>query len=402
MSFGTSPGPELTAALSEKLSQIRVLQAQALDIVAEMDRRNIANEAGYSGLAAFLMDTVRVSRKVANRMIKQADQITQTVTPTGHVTPAPLPSMRVAMHDGVVDLEHLDVVLDVVKHLPDGSSREDRELVESTLAADARETHPNAVRKLGEQIIARIDQDGDAPKEREQTEPKNSLRYRRTSAGRFIATLDIDQEAGEELEDMLTVLGAPRQVAPGIPDSRPHAQRMGEAFAEIVHAAAKSGDLPSKKPHLAVYLDYNALMEGIGTATLEGGSFLCPSAARRLACDAEVIPMVLNGDSVPLDVGRAHRFITDHQRRALIARDKGCSFPHCDRKPRWCDGHHIKHWLHGGATDLRNLTLLCRHHHRLIHHSEWEVRMTSSGMPEFIPPAWLDRNRKPLRNVLHE
>jgi len=53
------------------------------------------------------------------------------------------------MHDGVVDLEHLDVVLDVVKHLPDGATREDRELVESTLAADARETHPNAGAQVG-------------------------------------------------------------------------------------------------------------------------------------------------------------------------------------------------------------------------------------------------------------
>jgi hypothetical protein len=402
MSFGTSPGAKLTADLNMMMTQIRTLQARALDIVGEMDRRNVANEAGYSGLSAFLMDTIRVSRKAANRMIKQAEQITQTVTPTGYTTPAPLPSMRVAMHDGMADLDHLDVVLDVVKHLPDGSTREDRELVESTLAADARETHPNAVRKLGEQIIARIDQDGHAPTEREQAEPNNSLRYRRTGAGRFIATLDIDQEAGEELEDLLTVLGAPRQDAPGVPDSRPHAQRLGDAFTEIIHVAAKSGDLPSKKPHLAVYLDYNALMDGIGTATLEGGSFLCPSAARRLACDADVIPMVLNSDSVPLDVGRAHRFITDHQRRALIARDHGCSFPNCDRKPRWCDGHHVKHWLHGGATDLHNMVLLCRHHHRLVHHSEWEVRITASGVPEFIPPAWLDRHRKPLRNVLHE
>jgi len=115
MSFGTSPGPELLAALSEKLTQIRVLQAQALDIVAEMDRRNVANEAGYSGLAAFLMDTIRVSRKAANRMITQAEQISQTLTLTGHVTPAPLPAMREAMHDGVVDLEHLDVVQELLR-----------------------------------------------------------------------------------------------------------------------------------------------------------------------------------------------------------------------------------------------------------------------------------------------
>jgi len=183
------------------------------------------------------------------------------------------------------------------------------------------------VRKLGEQIIARIDQDGHAPPNANRPSRRTACRYRRTSAGRFIATLDIDQEAGEELEDMLTVLGAPRQVAPGVPDSRPHAQRMGDAFAEIVHAAAKSGDLPSKKPHLAVYLGLQRSDGGHRHRDVGGWQLLCPAAARRLACDAEVIPMSLNGDSVPLDVGRTHRFITDHQRRALIARDHGCAFP---------------------------------------------------------------------------
>src|SRR5882672_8433339 len=111
MSFGTSPGAELLADLHQTMTQIRTLQARALDIVGEMDRRNVANEAGYSGLAAFLMDTIRVSRKTANQMIKQAEQISPTLTLTGHTTPAPLPAMREAMHDGVVDLEHLDVVL---------------------------------------------------------------------------------------------------------------------------------------------------------------------------------------------------------------------------------------------------------------------------------------------------
>jgi hypothetical protein len=142
-------------------------------------------------------------------------------------------------------------------------------------------------------------------------------------------------------------------------------------------------------------------MDGIGTATLEGGSILCPSAARRLACDADVIPVVFKGESTPLDVGRKSRCITPNQRVALIARDGGCAFPHCDRSPRWCDGHHIEHWVHGGKTNIRNLVLVCKRHHRLLHHSEWEVRMTSSGIPEFIPPSWLDHQRKPMRNILH-
>jgi len=81
-----------------------------------------------------------------------------------------------------------------------------------------------------------------------------------------------------------------------------------------------------------------------------------------VACDAEVIPIVFRGESVPVDVGRNRRLITDHQRHILIARDKGCAFPHCDRPPRWCDGHHVQHWLQGGRTDLGNLVLLCKKH----------------------------------------
>jgi hypothetical protein len=305
--------------------------------------------------------------------------------------------VRAALHAGAIDGEHLDVVVEVFKHLPDWATVEDRELVETTLAADARETHPNAVRRLGEQIIARLDQDGPAPKvEAEQAEPKNSLRYRRTASGRFIATLDIEQEAGEQIEDMLTVLGAPKP-----DDQRSHAQRLGDAFTEIIQVAAGASDMPSKKPHLSIHVDYNFLLEGIGTATLDGGSFLCAEAARRVACDAEVIPIVFKGESVPIDVGRNRRLITDHQRHVLIARDKGCAFPHCDRPPRWCDGHHVQHWLQGGRTDVGNLVLLCKKHHRLIHHSKWEVRITN-GIPEFLPPPWLDPARTPLRNTLRQ
>ena len=59
-------------------------------------------------------------------------------------------------------------------------------------------------------------------------------------------------------------------------------------------------------------------------------------------------------------------------RRALVARDRGYRFPGCDRPEQWCDAHHIVHWANGGATSVDNLVLLCRRHHRLAHHSEWE------------------------------
>ena len=132
---------------------------------------------------------------------------------------------------------------------------------------------------------------------------------------------------------------------------------------------------------------------------MDSGIPLCPEAARRISCDADLIPIVLNTDGVPLDVGRAHRLVQPQQRKALIARDHGCAFPGCHLPARWTDAHHVIHWKDGGPTDLANMVLLCKRHHRLIHHSAWEVHIVN-GLPQFTPPDWLDPERKPLRNIL--
>jgi hypothetical protein len=120
---------------------------------------------------------------------------------------------------------------------------------------------------------------------------------------------------------------------------------------------------------------------------LEGLEGMSAATLRRLACDAEVIPVVLGTDSEPLDVGRAHRFVTPGIWNALVARDRHCAFPACDRPPVMCHAHHITHWLHHGPTKLPNLVLLCGHHHRVIHHTPWEVRLNPHDhQPEFKPP----------------
>jgi hypothetical protein len=117
-----------------------------------------------------------------------------------------------------------------------------------------------------------------------------------------------------------------------------------------------------------------------------------------MACDANIIPIVLGSTGQVLDVGRSQRLFTGPLRRALTVRDGGCAFPGCDRRPKWCEGHHITHWTNGGPTNLHNSVLLCTHHHQLIHHSKWLVRMGNDGLPEFIPPAWIDETGTPRRN----
>src|SRR5262245_60545016 len=129
-------------ALAETVHQIRLLHAKALGIISDMHRANDATTLGYSTLPALLMDTVRFSQRTAARVVKQAEQITETLTPTGHTTPAPLPTAREAVLEGVLDGEHLDVIADVVKALPTTASIADRELVESLLTKEARATNP--------------------------------------------------------------------------------------------------------------------------------------------------------------------------------------------------------------------------------------------------------------------
>src|SRR6266545_1437528 len=116
-----------------------------LDIIAELDRGDTAKHAGYTRLSALIAEILHIRRTRASYLIKQAERIAETVTPTGHVTPAPLPAMRAALHAGLVDGEHLDEVAKAMKALPDWVSVADRELVETTLAHTAESANPTVV-----------------------------------------------------------------------------------------------------------------------------------------------------------------------------------------------------------------------------------------------------------------
>jgi hypothetical protein len=119
---------------------------------------------------------------------------------------------------------------------------------------------------------------------------------------------------------------------------------------------------------------------GTGTGITLSGDVLSPGVVRRMACDAQIIPMVLGGDSRPLDVGRRKRLFTRSQRLALGVRDKGCSWEGCSIPPSWCDAHHVTHWRHGGPTSLLNAALLCPKHHTEVHDRNLTATVTAHGV----------------------
>ncbi|UIJ33931.1 HNH endonuclease signature motif containing protein [Allobranchiibius sp. GilTou73] len=150
-----------------------------------------------------------------------------------------------------------------------------------------------------------------------------------------------------------------------------------QTLIDQLHAAGKlesgSGDDPPS--HLP----------GIGRSI--NGDLLDAGTLRRLACDADLIPAVLGGESEPLDLGRTKRLFTGGLRTAIIHRDDGCTFPGCDRPPDWCDAHHVRPWWAGGQTTLTNAALLCARHHTIVHRDLLTATVTTTGVTWDLTPG---------------
>src|SRR5690606_9999824 len=175
-------------------------------------------------------------------------------------------------------------------------------------------------------------------------------------------------------------------------DLRTHEQRLCDAFCTYIagdrsHAAADT-ETAASKPRLKITIGLDELRSGHGAGYLEdSGQPLPVETIRQAACDASVIPAVLNGQGVPLDLGREQRLVSTKLRQALELRDRGCIFPGCQAPLSRVDVHHVTPWHHGGHTDIDNTVLLCRRHHTYIHHSHWTITIQPGEHPELLPPA---------------
>jgi Domain of unknown function (DUF222)/HNH endonuclease len=157
-------------------------------------------------------------------------------------------------------------------------------------------------------------------------------------------------------------------------------------LAESYLASGPQDLIGADRHQIVVHVDAETLKHShAGRCELELGPSIAAETARRLACDASLVAIIENEKGEPLNVGRKTRTIPPAIRRALNARDKGCRFPGCPFK-RYVDGHHVKHWAHGGETRLSNLVTLCRFHHRLVHEGQVVVQTLDDGGFRFVKP----------------
>ncbi|GLZ31767.1 HNH endonuclease [Lentzea sp. NBRC 105346] len=380
----------------------RVRAELKLRMIGEMDRRGLAAELGHKDLVQVFKHLVQWDTKFSQAKVASARRLTAQVGPSGAEISPELPATAEAMAEGRLTEEHVAAVAEVMKDLPEDASAEQTAEVERLVVDFGRDYEPRITRKLGKRLVYGMFQNDEEPVDKEPEPPVNKV-VLRDERGRLRFWGDVDPVIGAMFRAALDPLAKPHPTGPEGPDPRGLVERQGDAFAELINLVLRAGRLPEhggETVTMAVTVSYDDLVNKTRRAVLDNQQHIPAEDVRKLACDAGIIPIVLGGESQPLNIGRKTRALNAGIRRAIVARDHGCAFPGCDRPPRHCEGHHVRHWADGGETSSDNCVLLCRRHHDLIHHSDWEVKITN-GIPYFYPPAFLDPLRRPKRNPLH-
>src|SRR5437763_2117191 len=205
--------------------------------------------------------------------------------------------------------------------------------------------------------------------------------------------------------------------APGVPQKPPTMeQQQADALALLAETALHHGidpGAPGERYQVVVHVDAAVLADAdqAGQSVLEDGLRVPAGTSQRLACDASRVVMRHDADGRLLEIGARTRTIPPALRRALHHRDRGCRFPGCG--VRFGQGHHLRHWAHGGLTTLANLALLCRRHHRAVHEEGYQVERHPDGelhfrrpdgrlLPEVPPPAVVPNDPGDILRARHE
>jgi hypothetical protein len=396
---------ELAHGVTQALTVMRAASAVLGSYLAEIESRGAHDLYGYGSTKMWLADTARISAGDAKKMVDRAVALHPTRGLDGTEIPAFAPATAAAAAEGAIGDVHVDLIVTVLKKIPLDVPVEERDGAEAILATLARKAGPREIVDIGEALLAHLDPDGDEPKDPEPAQPCRELTLERRKDGFWNLSGRLDDELGTRTAAAIEAYAQKRPVDEfRQADLRSLAERQGDAWADLLDLAVACPDQPGTcgyRTMVHVTVDFDALKTGIGKACLDFVGEMTAREARMAACDCLMLPVVMSAAGEPLDVGRLKRFVTPAQRRALNLRDLGCGFPGCRRKPKRTHVHHVAHWVDGGPTDLRNLCLLCAFHHRMIHFGDWEVRMAADGLPEFIPPQYLDPLRTPRRNTFH-
>ncbi|MDR6504976.1 DUF222 domain-containing protein [Arthrobacter oryzae] len=388
---------------------------------------------GSRNAAEFLRARLRISIAEARRRIALSSAVLPRAGITGHIEPPVRPVLAAAVVAAAVGSRAATIITLALDRVGHRAPIETLARMEHQLTRQAVDSDADLLSRVARHWIEGIDQDGSEPSE-EELRRRQGVFLRQVRRGlqhiEIFATPD-------QCKPLLTVMNTatnPRTrtvddtggTHDDALDLRTRPQRLLDGLVSACKAGLSTGGLPTAgglKPQVMVTIDYRDLLDRLehttdhgsettlspgsprntSTSMLPGtGSFtftgpVNASTVRKIACDADIIPVLLGSEGRILDIGRTTRIFPPHIRKAITARDQGCAFPGCTIPAPWCEAHHITYWSHGGPTSTENGTLLCSHHHHLIHKEQWHIHVRT-GVPWFIPPPHIDPRQKPQRN----
>ncbi|GAA1483058.1 HNH endonuclease signature motif containing protein [Gordonia sinesedis] len=379
-------GPEVFEATQTLLLLRNLVDDQLSVHVAALDRLGVATRHGRS--LRELLIVMGCAPVVAQRLLRIAGSLDDSSVSVVHAA------------DGAMSAEHHDAIVRGMAHI-DGRAVEPIDdgvrqkcltsLVAQVLSGASPAEVQQHARTLGNELA---DDEGHTVLPAAEDRRLNAVTVAQDEHGRVRVRADLDVVTGEKLSAALDDLSAPRPEPDGGRDARSAEQRRADALEHILDVAARGGGLdgtataPKTQVALTVPADAPSLSE------LEFTGSVTQETARLLSCDATVTVMIVDGDTVPMDVGRQHRLFTAAMRTALHLRDRGCI--KCGASASWTHAHHIRHWADGGQTCLDNGCLLCPGCHDDIHHHGWEVFLGHDRHPWLIPPETVDPRRRPI------
>ena len=322
-------------------------------VIAAAERCDAAHREGYLSTTAWLMALSGDPAAVCRSQVAVAEALQQ------------MPETKAAFQAGEVSESRVRVLAQAQALCPEQFARDEAQLVAQVASASSQEVP---------KVLAQWKQDTDPVSAEAEAESRYRMRALHLSkdwSGMLRLSGLLDPGSGLILRSAIRALADPANLDPQ--DTRTPAQCQADALVDICRQHLQGSNGKRRPPQVLVTIPWNMLQEGRGIVDTEAGP-IGANTARRLCCDATVSRVLLDPESVPIELGRATRVIPDRLRRLLELRDQGCTWPGCGRPASWCDAHHLTHWANGGNTDPANLRLLCSHHHTLAHEGEWHPR----------------------------
>ncbi len=382
------------ASTRESLIALTRLRAQVdamtMRVAAHAEQVQVGADSGATSAGVWWAVSTRQNRPTAAGLVRLATALERWRT------------VAAGCARGDVTQEQARVIVHALEELPADLEAEQVTLAEKVLVGHAADHDPATLTILGRRILdvvapetAEAHEQAKLEAEEARARDKQRLTLSFDGHGKAHGRFTVPEAQGAMLKKALYALASPRHRAavqdgtdPAQVDRevvRPTPQRLGAAFCALIEALP-TDRLPTAggtDATAVVITEHAALMNGLGSAHLDTGEPVSAAQARRLACSAGILPVVMGGPSVALDAGRRHRFHSKVQRLVIAARDRGCTAEGCDWPPGMCEVHHDEAWAEGGVTDVDHARLLCPHHHHRVHDRRYDVSRVGGNKLRF-------------------